>query len=789
MLHKRLTHALLAVLLALPSLQLTAQLSVSIPQADQEEPDFFRDRENWTELTDKREVYSSSYKTPDNRVIIHYSKQPLNYYNAAGKLVPVNLEPVATGNGYRAMYQPNPVSVLNDGTVELTSPDHDNLRFSGNARINGISITTGQASVHGKSLSMTTNIPGLTKEFTFRFNSLKYNYVMQNALSSNSASLILEEELVLPQGAILEPDGKGSMKQDGWHGGLTIKDEAGNLLGSIRGALCYDAKGSYITAAYQTSISNGVHTLQIILPNSWINAPGRSYPITIDPLVTGPTSTYTGPDIPSCISPNSGSDSIQVTIPAQITVTGLIVSGSYYADPFTTAIMNDGAMFFQTSCGATSNYTTTGSTGTLPGTAYLTAANLKSPLTCCIPQSCSAQTFYLSMHISRTAGGSGCNNTYIYHDPNGAYPFSAYVEGYTVEGFGPVFNTSATSLCSDECDIAATTYIRYGVPPFTITHPWMTGSLTVGSPAGCSTASNINNLSLTIPNCPTICDTTTSITVPAPTVVDACGNVVTGIASKTISITQVPDITATPPSITMCSGDTFSTTLSSCIPSSTINWSGNGGSGTGGSVSQSITNTGTTVSSTDYDIYADNNGCLSDTITFSVNTVPIPVANFGTDPNPTITNIPVTFTDNSTTYGGGSGNWFWTFGDGSYSSQPAPTHTYTTPGTYEVCLFMETTEGCQDTLCSTIEVIPAELTLPNVITPNGDNLNDYLIFENLEYFGSNNLKVYNRWGKLLYEQDNYANDWSPKDLSDGTYFYILTLENGEIYESYLELLK
>jgi gliding motility-associated-like protein len=51
-----------------------------------------------------------------------------------------------------------------------------------------------------------------------------------------------------------------------------------------------------------------------------------------------------------------------------------------------------------------------------------------------------------------------------------------------------------------------------------------------------------------------------------------------------------------------------------------------------------------------------------------------------------------------------------------------------------------------------------------------------------------NLKVFNRWGNLVYEQDNYKNNWDGTSnkgingngvLPDGTYFYIIDLNNGE----------
>ena len=60
------------------------------------------------------------------------------------------------------------------------------------------------------------------------------------------------------------------------------------------------------------------------------------------------------------------------------------------------------------------------------------------------------------------------------------------------------------------------------------------------------------------------------------------------------------------------------------------------------------------------------------------------------------------FTDQSSR---GASSWRWTFGDGSNSPQPSPTHTYSTPGTYQVKLRACNTNGC-DSLTRTVSYYP-----------------------------------------------------------------------------------
>jgi len=64
------------------------------------------------------------------------------------------------------------------------------------------------------------------------------------------------------------------------------------------------------------------------------------------------------------------------------------------------------------------------------------------------------------------------------------------------------------------------------------------------------------------------------------------------------------------------------------------------------------------------------------------------------------------------------------------------------------------------------------LTIPNVITPNGDSQNDNFKILNSEYYDIA-LQIYNRWGRLIYETSDYQNDFSCKDCAGGVYFYVI----------------
>jgi gliding motility-associated-like protein len=117
------------------------------------------------------------------------------------------------------------------------------------------------------------------------------------------------------------------------------------------------------------------------------------------------------------------------------------------------------------------------------------------------------------------------------------------------------------------------------------------------------------------------------------------------------------------------------------------------------------------------------------------------------------------------------------FGDGTIvEDKTSLKHQYAKVDKYPLRVSLYDTNGC---VTSEIIYIQTFDPIPviNTFTPNGDGVNDVLSFKYLDLLPDNKLQVFDRWGKLAYEKNNYANDWSPKDLRDGTYFYVLEITN------------
>ncbi len=249
-------------------------------------------------------------------------------------------------------------------------------------------------------------------------------------------------------------------------------------------------------------------------------------------------------------------------------------------------------------------------------------------------------------------------------------------------------------------------------------------------------------------------------------------------------------VAMTPP---LCHGSSDGSILASLISGQApliYTWTGpNNFSGSGDQLSNLIAG--------EYGLSAvDQNGCLfTETYTLTQPN-PLTIDNLGRPLYPNGFNIG--------TYGGEDGIILQPEIDGG---TPSYTFTWTGPngfvetgsgarsglitGTYT--LVVRDSKGCTDTAFITLlEPIPIEL--PNGISPNGDGFNDNLQVRGLENFPSNSLQIYNRWGNLVHEEQNYSNmtPWyglnkSGEELPEGTYFVIVEIPGRDNLRGYLEL--
>ena len=76
-----------------------------------------------------------------------------------------------------------------------------------------------------------------------------------------------------------------------------------------------------------------------------------------------------------------------------------------------------------------------------------------------------------------------------------------------------------------------------------------------------------------------------------------------------------------------------------------------------------------------------------------------------------------------------------------------------------------------------------DLVFYSAFTPNSDGVNDYFYIGNIQKYPDNILKIYNRYGQVIFTSANYNNDWNGEyqgnKVPTGTYFYILYTNTGK----------
>ncbi len=140
---------------------------------------------------------------------------------------------------------------------------------------------------------------------------------------------------------------------------------------------------------------------------------------------------------------------------------------------------------------------------------------------------------------------------------------------------------------------------------------------------------------------------------------------------------------------------------------------------------------------------------------------------------------------------GGSGTYLYRWLNIQGASTTENIVTELCPGEY--LLRVEDSNGCQTTLEEFTGIVEDKrypcLSERVVITPDGDGLNDEFIIFCIGELPDNHLEIYNRWGQLVFETDNYDNSWAGTSqngerLPEGPYYFILeyTSPDGVIQE-------
>lgn len=253
-------------------------------------------------------------------------------------------------------------------------------------------------------------------------------------------------------------------------------------------------------------------------------------------------------------------------------------------------------------------------------------------------------------------------------------------------------------------------------------------------------------------------------------------------ATITITIKSIPPLPIASADPIVC--DTNALNLyATFIPNSIYNWTGpNGFSSTDqnpiiASISNSMSGT--------YTVSVVQDGCVSGSSSVTVLVNPLP--NFVIESACLNLNFVLTATAVQNSFNATAVSYNWT-GPNGFSATGNPIQiTGGAKGMYYATI--TDANGCSAT--QSIDVQTTLCGIPNIISPNNDGYNDALDLIGFEVV---NLQIFNRWGRLVYEKNNYLQEWHGQnkegnDLPTGTYFYFVTLNTGEEMRGWIEVLR
>jgi len=178
-------------------------------------------------------------------------------------------------------------------------------------------------------------------------------------------------------------------------------------------------------------------------------------------------------------------------------------------------------------------------------------------------------------------------------------------------------------------------------------------------------------------------------------------------------------------------------------------------------------------------VVIDSKGCR-DTIASSAPNTARPIANLTVVPGTprVLVNTQIAFTDNSTENPiDPIVGWSWYFeppNDSSFLENVNYTWAKPDTGNKQVTHIVISELGCRDTIIYLVRIVDTPF-LPNVINADSnvpDNARLKIPF--LEDYPNNNVSIFNRWGRKVFDKDNYDNSWAGENLPAGTYFYVVS---------------
>jgi gliding motility-associated-like protein len=717
---------------------------------------------------------------------IQQSAGALHFAGADGRWLTRDpyLRPAGTDGVYRAPLQLLPTALdLNAGLSSIRLINGFDFQFSAGFSLKGESAEPGGSAplpapdLHGAPDLLTRATvgrdglrayhawPGIDLVQRFREGEVETDFVIRDpaALPEGDRVVFSDRWLVPESYFVKEKAGTGTWEKIGgqlcWTGELSLLQNSG----ASSTELLVQKQPFVYDAAHQSNLHEaGVMgyrwyrdpdgwVVESILSTEWLNAPDRSYPVVVDPIVYG-VATYTGGDIgfnydATCFDlTDYCSASLTVTVPGKTTLTGAWFDATYFSvlmgciASLSDCLMREAAFQIVGPCSTSpapgSFWSCLPPEGDSSGTCFGDSLDMFNTIAC-IPPSCADHVLTFEMRTFHcSCNGPNCG--VICHFMEDA-SWKITIEGRTVVE-NPILSPDEPDFTICEGDtLALTPTGQWGVPPYT--YQWSP----VGVTADTVFVSPLTNT------------TYTSI------IFDACDN--TDTVTRDVIVIPAPNPAPGP--------------FEDCVPSVVLD-AGAGFTSYFWPHSGETTQTVTVNAAGTYTVdVTDGSGCTgsSEPIVAILNEPPV----VNTVPDTLIIDDGALAQLGVTTTSTGSVSYTWSpAGTLTCTNCPSPLAFPQSETWYYV---FGQQFGCIGEPDSVLVIVnQVDLVLPNAFTPNDDGLNDVFRVTNPVLYPVFQMQIFDRWGEVIFQSDDIQSGWDGtyrgQDQELGSYIWVIRFRKG-----------
>jgi gliding motility-associated-like protein len=144
----------------------------------------------------------------------------------------------------------------------------------------------------------------------------------------------------------------------------------------------------------------------------------------------------------------------------------------------------------------------------------------------------------------------------------------------------------------------------------------------------------------------------------------------------------------------------------------------------------------------------------------------------------------------------GGTNYVWTSNSSILSGQNTPVLTVRPRVATTYTVSSTNANGCTQSQSFTLNVLDdmAKIKATNILSPNGDGYNDKWIVDNIDFYPNNEVKIFDKAGRILYNKKGYDNSWDGTldghPLNEGTYYYIIDFgPNRQKFKGFITIVR